>query len=73
MAIQMHHADENFEKCLEVLEESQRIVKTHYGTQSSEVSSWQFGWQYRGPNRGSLDLKHSKDQKFDQVFVASHR
>ena len=38
MAIQMHHADENFEKCLEVLEESQRIVKTHYGTQSSEVS-----------------------------------
>lgn len=55
----MHHADENFEKCLEVLEESQRIVKTHYGTQSSEVSWWQSKWQ----DWGLHFIANFRDQK----------
>ena len=36
--IQNLHANEEYEKALDKLEDSQRIVKTHYGTQSTEVS-----------------------------------
>ena len=32
------HGEEDYESALNLLEESQRIIKTHYGTQSSEVS-----------------------------------
>jgi hypothetical protein len=38
--IQKLHAEEKYEEALDTLEESQRIVKTHYGTQSTEVSSF---------------------------------
>ena len=33
-----HHGKGEYEQALELLEESQRITKTHFGTQSNEVS-----------------------------------
>ena len=37
LAILEHHGNGEYETALGLLEESQRIIKTHFGTQSSEV------------------------------------